>query len=175
MWGKSKQKPVATTQFDTLIAEGTLLRGNVEFSGGLHIDGSIKGNIRAVEEKSAVVRVSEVGKIEGDVIAPHVVINGQVHGDVYASEHLELAEKASITGNVYYNLIEMVIGAEVNGNLVHNREQASEKLGLAATQEEPASVIPATRKESAIDADSGSDKAHEEASEPGMLAAGGNS
>ena len=58
----------------------------------------------------------------GDINAPHVIINGTVNGDVYASAHLELAEKASINGSVYYNLIEMAMGASVNGNLVHQRE-----------------------------------------------------
>lgn len=148
MWGKSKQKPVANIHFDTLIAESTLLRGNVEFSGGLHIDGVIKGNIQAIEEKSAVVRLSEAARVEGDVIAPHVIINGQVHGDVYASEHLELAENASITGNVYYNLIEMVMGAEVNGSLVHDKDQAVKKLGLSGERvkgsEKPLASFPST-------------------------------
>ena len=48
-----------------------------------------------------------------------MILNGSVQGDVYASEHIELAPNARITGNVYYNLIEMAMGAEVNGNLVH--------------------------------------------------------
>jgi len=69
-----------------------------------------------------VLRVSEVGEVTGDINAPHVIINGTVNGDVYASAHLELAEKASINGSVYYNLIEMAMGASVNGNLVHQRE-----------------------------------------------------
>jgi cytoskeletal protein CcmA (bactofilin family) len=131
MWGKTKSRPAATTQFDTLIAQSTLVRGNIEFSGGLHIDGTVFGTVKATDAKDAAVRLSDVSKIEGDVIAPHVIINGKVLGNVYASEHLELAANASITGNVYYNLIEMVMGAEVNGSLVHNKEQAEQKLGLA--------------------------------------------
>lgn len=130
MWGKNKQKPAANIHFDTLIAEGTWIKGSVEFKGGLHIDGAVKGDIRAAEESNAVVRLSEAARIEGDVIAPHVIVNGRVNGDVYASEHLELAANASITGNVYYSLIEMVMGAEVNGSLVHDKELAVEKLAL---------------------------------------------
>jgi cytoskeletal protein CcmA (bactofilin family) len=124
MLGKKKQKPRrASGHFDTLISSKTSIEGDMHFSGGLHIDGRVQGKISAEEGSNAVLRISEVGEVAGDIIAPHVVINGTVHGDVYASTHLELAEKAAINGNVYYNLIEMAIGASVNGNLVHQREQ----------------------------------------------------
>ncbi len=132
MFGGSK-KP-SSNHFDTLIAKGTEINGNIVASGGLHIDGKIVGRITAQpENKNAVVRLSEVGEVEGDIIAPHVIINGKVHGDVYSSEHIELAAKASITGNVYYNLIEMAMGAEVNGSLVHDKEAL------------PAGVTPLTK------------------------------
>lgn len=123
MLGKKKQKPRRPTgHFDTLISAKTAVQGDVHFSGGLHVDGRIQGKVVADEGGDAVLRVSEVGEVEGDIVAPHVIINGTVHGDVYASAHLELAAKASIHGNVYYNLIEMAMGAAVNGNLVHQRE-----------------------------------------------------
>lgn len=123
MLGKSKKKQSRPVRhFDTLISNKTSLTGDIAFAGGLHLDGRIKGNVRAEENSDAVIRISEVGEVEGDVFSPHVIINGTVHGDVYASKHLELASKASIKGNVYYNLIEMAMGAEVNGNLVHQTE-----------------------------------------------------
>ncbi|OZG70036.1 cell shape determination protein CcmA [Hahella sp. CCB-MM4] len=123
MFGSKKSKPTSGGRFDTLIAKGTELKGDVTFSGGLHIDGTIEGQIRsAPDNNGAIVRISEAGEIRGNVVAPHVIINGTVHGDVYSSEHIELAPKASITGNVYYNLIEMAMGAEVNGNLVHQKD-----------------------------------------------------
>ena len=130
MWGKTKGRPAATTQFDTLIAQNTLIRGSIEFRGGLHIDGTVLGTVRACEGSEAAVRLSDVSRIEGDVIAPHVIINGKVLGNIYASEHLELAANASITGDVYYNLIEMAMGSEVNGSLVHDQAKAEQKLGL---------------------------------------------
>jgi cytoskeletal protein CcmA (bactofilin family) len=48
-----------------------------------------------------------------------IVINGLVEGDVYSSNHIELAAKARVSGNVHYHLIEMVMGSEVNGSLSH--------------------------------------------------------
>lgn len=129
MWGKSKhkkqRKAVSNVHFDTLISAKTNIEGDLQFSGGLHIDGLVKGTIRAEEDSDAVVRISDIGEIDGDVVAPHIIVNGTVHGDVYASKHIELAENASVKGNVYYHLIEMAMGAEVNGNLVHHKEPVS--------------------------------------------------
>ncbi|MBY6033101.1 bactofilin family protein [Marinobacter daepoensis] len=125
MLGKKKQKPRrAPGHFDTLISGKTTIEGDVHFSGGLHVDGTIKGRVVAEDSSEAVVRLSEVGEIVGDVIAPHIIVNGKVKGDVHASTHLELAEKAVVTGNVYYRLIEMAIGASVNGNLVRKDENS---------------------------------------------------
>lgn len=126
MWGKGKDKhKLKTTHFDTLISGKTQIEGDLQFSGGLHIDGLVRGTVRAEEDSDAVVRVSDSGEIDGDVIAPHIIVNGTVRGDVYASKHIELAPNASIKGNVYYHLIEMAMGAEVNGNLVHHKEPVS--------------------------------------------------
>ena len=120
---KQKQKPRRPTgNFDTLISSRTTIEGDVHFSGGLHVDGHIRGKVLAEDGSDAVLRVSEVGEVTGDIAAPHVIINGTVHGDVHASAHLELAEKAAINGSVYYNLIQMAMGSSVNGNLVHQRE-----------------------------------------------------
>lgn len=105
--------------YDTLISNNTEIVGDIKFSGGLHIDGKVKGCVIAQDNSNAVVRISDHGVVEGEVRAPHVIINGEVMGDVYSSEHAELAAKASVTGTVYYNLLEMVMGAQVNGSLEH--------------------------------------------------------
>ncbi|MCP5205648.1 MAG: polymer-forming cytoskeletal protein [Hahellaceae bacterium] len=122
MWGKKTSSKKVTGHFDTLISSRTSVQGDMHFSGGLHIDGKVQGTLRADENGDAVVRISDVGEVDGDVIAPHIIVNGTVHGDVYASKHIELASKASIKGNVYYHLIEMAMGAEVNGKLVHHQD-----------------------------------------------------
>ncbi|ALG69187.1 bactofilin family protein [Beggiatoa leptomitoformis] len=120
LWGKKKKK---VTRIDSLIGQGTEIHGHVVFAGGLHIDGTIKGNITAKDESSSVLTLSEQGSIKGEVRVPNVILNGVVMGDVYASEHIELALNARVTGNVYYNLIEMAMGAEVNGSLVHHTDK----------------------------------------------------
>ncbi len=126
MWGKSRK--TRTAQVDTLVGQETEINGDIRFSGGLHVDGTIRGNVIAGDESSSVLTLSEHGSIEGEVRVPYVVLNGAVMGDVYAGARVELAVKARVTGNVYYNLIEMAMGAEVNGNLLHQSEAPTPKL-----------------------------------------------
>jgi len=128
MFGGSKKRK--STRIDTLVGQHSEILGDVRFSGGLHIDGTIKGNVIADNDGKSMVSLSESGTIEGEVKVPFVVLNGVVIGDVHGGEHVELSSKARITGNVYYNLIEMAIGAEVNGKLVHTAEASDSRLAL---------------------------------------------
>lgn len=121
MWG-NKKKPKQTAQIDSLIGQNSEIHGDVVFKGGLHVDGVIKGNVMAEEGTDSVITLSERGTIEGEVKVPNVVVNGTVIGDVHALTHIELASEARVHGNVYYSLIEMAMGAEVNGNLVHRED-----------------------------------------------------
>lgn len=116
------KKKTGCSSIDTIIGQRTQLKGDVCFSGGLHIDGKVEGNIIAESGVEAVLTVSEQGSIEGDVRVPNLVLNGSVVGDVHVSERVELASHARVTGNLYYSLIEMAMGAEVNGSMVHRSE-----------------------------------------------------
>jgi cytoskeletal protein CcmA (bactofilin family) len=109
----------AATGVDTLIGRQTEILGDIRFAGGLHVDGKVKGKVLANNDKASALSVSESGTIEGDVRVPNIMLNGAVIGDVYASEKITLAAKARVNGNVYYKIIEMEGGAQVNGQLVH--------------------------------------------------------
>ncbi len=124
MLNRKKQKPKRRQdRFDTLVSARTAVEGTIHFSGGLHVDGKVYGNVIAEEQaESALIRLSECGEVHGDIVAPNIIINGTVVGDVFALSHLELAEKAAITGNVYYNLVEMAAGASVNGSMVQSKD-----------------------------------------------------
>ena len=105
---------------DTLIGRQTEVLGDVRFSGGLHVDGKIKGSVTTLgADKSAHLSVSESGAIEGDVRVPTMTLNGTVIGDVRATEKLSLAAKARVTGNVYYKVLQMEPGAMINGQLLY--------------------------------------------------------
>ena len=120
MWDSHKNKKA--DKIDTLIGHNTEIKGDVTFSGGLHVDGKIHGSIIAEQDGGSVVSRSEQGYIEGEIRVPNIVLNGTVKGDVHSGAHIELAPNARVNGNVYYALIEMARGAEVNGNLVHKPE-----------------------------------------------------
>jgi len=117
MFGNSN-KSKRNTEIDSLVGGNTKINGDVHFTGGLHVDGVIEGNVIADSDHS-VLTTSEKGNINGNVTVHNIVLNGQVVGDVHALNHIELAPNARVTGNVYYNVIEMAMGAEVNGNLIH--------------------------------------------------------
>jgi cytoskeletal protein CcmA (bactofilin family) len=63
--------------------------------------------------------------VEGSVAVPNVVLNGTVKGDILAHDRVELGATARVTGNVYYGLIEMGMGAEINGKLIHEAPKAA--------------------------------------------------
>jgi len=120
MWGKKTSK---STKIETLIGTAMEIQGDLIFSGGLHVDGKIVGNVIAEDDSQSMLVLSDQGQIEGEVRVPYVVLNGQVTGDVFASERVELSSHGQVKGNVYYNLLEMAMGAEVNGNLVHCKDE----------------------------------------------------
>ena len=116
----------------TLISSGTTVKGDITFCGQLDVEGSVVGSIQAESGKDAVLRVVAGGKVSGEIKVPHATVNGNVEGDIHTSERLELAEQAVIDGDVYYNLIEMAVGAKVNGGLRHTSSVADD---LAAKRE----------------------------------------
>jgi len=120
MWGKSKTK---ATKIETLIGTSIEVRGDLIFTGGLHVDGKITGNVIAEDGSDSMLILSDHGCIEGEVRVPYVVLNGEIIGDVYAAERVELSSHAQVNGNVYYNLLEMAMGSEVNGSLVHCKNE----------------------------------------------------
>jgi cytoskeletal protein CcmA (bactofilin family) len=113
---------------DSLIGSGTTIEGDVSFSGGLRIDGHVKGNVKASANKPGTLVVSEMAKVEGEIDVAHVVINGTVAGPVRASEYVELLPKARVTGNVSYKSIEIHVGAIVMGQLVYESAPKSDKV-----------------------------------------------
>lgn len=117
MFGK---KPAAAKEIGSLIGAGTTVTGDVLFTGGLRVDGVIKGAVRCIEgEKAGMLVVSEHGIVEGEVRTAHLVVAGRIVGPVYASELVELQPKARVTGDVHYRALEMHHGAVVEGTLAH--------------------------------------------------------
>jgi cytoskeletal protein CcmA (bactofilin family) len=114
-----KRKQSKNAKIDTLIGAKTRINGDVEFTGGFHLDGFINGNVTGGPAAGAFLSVSEQGCIEGSVIASSIILNGIVKGDIEAADRVELGPKARVLGNVYYTIIETAVGAQINGKLIH--------------------------------------------------------
>jgi len=105
-------------RIETLVGRDTSVHGDVEFRGGLHVDGRVLGAVRASAPLGSSLSVSETGVIEGPVEAGTVVLHGRVRGDIQARERLVLGATARVEGNVYYGVIEMTLGAQIVGKLL---------------------------------------------------------
>ena len=116
MFGRKQRRH---SVIDTLVGPKSRVNGDLFFEGGCHIDGTVKGNVSADSDSDSALSISEDAIVEGGVTVPYIVLNGIVRGDVFANQRVELGPTARVIGNVYYNLIEMAIGAEINGKLVH--------------------------------------------------------
>lgn len=134
-----KRKQTKQPKIETLIGAKTRINGDVDFTGGFHLDGFINGNVKGASA-GAVLSVSEQGCIEGSVAVPRVVLNGVVKGDIEADDRVELGPKARVLGNVHYTTIETAVGAQINGKLIHKSpagpepaEPASRKPGKPET------------------------------------------
>jgi cytoskeletal protein CcmA (bactofilin family) len=145
MFGSKEKETRPTTNLDTWIGPRITIEGNIHFSGGMRIDGTVRGTLTADDDKESVLTLSDKGTIEGEARAPHVEINGTFRGDIVASERIKLGALARVTGNIYYKILEMAAGAEVSGQIVRQEDPRRQ---LAA----PAPVVAEARIEAKVDA-----------------------
>jgi cytoskeletal protein CcmA (bactofilin family) len=117
---------------DSLVGVGTVIEGNIKFTGGLRIDGEVRGSVSAQGDKPSMLVLSENAKIVGAVQAANLVINGVIEGPVQADVLMELQPKARVVGNICYKALEMHHGAVVEGTLSH-QDAVRPGLKLAAT------------------------------------------
>jgi cytoskeletal protein CcmA (bactofilin family) len=133
MFSSRQSKP--QNRIDSLVGTGTRIEGNVSFTGGLRVDGEIKGNVIADPSKPSTLVLSEQARVDGEIKVTHLVVNGTVVGPVYVAEYLELQSKAKVTGDVHYRTLEIQLGAIVEGKLIHLAESEDKvvafKLGTA--------------------------------------------
>lgn len=126
MFGKKPESKLHG-RIDSLIGAGTRIEGVLYFTGGLRVDGELKGSVQAAEgASSSTLVLSEHARIEGAVSVAHMVTNGTVVGPVVVTEGLEMQSKARIVGDVEYATIEMHQGAVIEGRLVNAVRRAEE-------------------------------------------------
>jgi cytoskeletal protein CcmA (bactofilin family) len=139
MFGRRKQ---VSTRIDTLLGKTARVDGDLEFSGGLHLDGRVNGNVRSNAEDGGALSVSESGFIEGNVEVTNIVMNGTVNGDMHARDRLVLGGSARVNGNVHYGVIEMAPGAVITGKLI---PIGKEQPGTSETQPDSAPTVAAAK------------------------------
>ena len=130
MFFGNKKRSRPQNRINSLIGIGTKIEGNVFFSGGLRVDGTIKGNVSETGDQPSTLVLSEQARIEGVIRVSHVVINGAVIGPVQAQEYVELQSKSRVTGDVFYKTLEMHVGAIVEGKLVHQEGAAEQPVEI---------------------------------------------
>jgi cytoskeletal protein CcmA (bactofilin family) len=142
MFGKTRR---SAPEIRTLIGSGTRITGDLAFTEGLHVDGVIVGNVSLEGTADGNLSISKDGVVEGSVEVPEVILNGTVKGDVIACERVQLGPTARVVGNVVYNLIEMAIGAEVNGQLIHKAPGRPDVIGATQARDQKSGESPPAR------------------------------
>ena len=137
MFGNEKRNGKAVAAISTLIADGTTIRGDVSFVGGLHLEGVVDGSV-AAEGADSMLTLTGNGRVIGEVRVSNAVINGTITGDLFVGERLELAGGARVEGNVHYKILEMAAGAQVNGKMLY---QSDAPRRLAAPETEAAAIV----------------------------------
>lgn len=129
---KQTQNDKPCNTIDTLVGAKAEIKGDITFTGGLRIDGKVRGNITAKGDANSMLVLSENAQIIGNVISPHIISNGLIKGSVRAAERIELQGRAEVAGDVYYKTIEMALGAVINGSLVREPGEAGHGRGTVA-------------------------------------------
>ncbi len=106
----------------TIVGTDSRIKGDIQFVGVAFIDGYVNGSVTAGKDEDATLTIGENGHVKGSIAAPHLLINGMVEGEVRTTERLELGPKARVIGAVQYNRMEISIGAQIDGKLIHRSE-----------------------------------------------------
>jgi len=115
------------SKLDTLLGKNTVVKGDLNFSGVLVLDGTVEGNLIG-NKNDDVLTLNETGKVIGKIQVANIIVNGTVKGDIIASGKIEVASKAVIEGNVYYKNIEMETGSKINGQLIYQESEKPAKI-----------------------------------------------
>ena len=129
MFERKKHTP-PQKRIDSLIGAGTIVDGNVNFKGGLRIDGVVHGNVVSTDGEPGTLVISEQARVDGEIRVSHVVVNGTVNGPVAADDYLELQAHSRVTGDVTYKTLEMHVGAVIEGRLNHAERAAGSVVEL---------------------------------------------
>jgi len=109
---KEKEREILDSKISGLIDQGTELKGDLTFRGSFRIEGNFKGTINS----DSLLIIGERGKVEADVKVGQVVINGEIRGNVQASERVEIHAKGRVYGTIQAPKLIVEEGAYLEAN-----------------------------------------------------------
>jgi len=121
-------KPVANggSTFSVLGAD-VAIKGNVEASADLHVDGVVEGDIIC----TSLVQ-GESSRIEGSITADGARLSGTIKGTINVRE-LVILKSARIDGDVHYETLTIEQGANVNGRFAPDAAKAAKPASTVTT------------------------------------------
>jgi cytoskeletal protein CcmA (bactofilin family) len=119
MFKKSKNSFTRSIEsFETMVGEHAEIHGRIVTSESLRIDGKLIGNVEGAQENKVSIALGKTGHIQGDIYAYRVFIAGQVDGNIYCTERVELHDGAIVNGDISYEQIAIELGAKLNGLMI---------------------------------------------------------
>ncbi len=132
IFDKIQDTTAAVTSSDkntTSIGENCTIDGDITFDKTIEIHGKITGTVKIAENcTTAMLIIKKNGIVEGDVYGDEVVIEGEVIGNVTGKKKITIKSSSFVSGNVYYDILDMNGGATVNGNLIRNKGKEPQKI-----------------------------------------------
>ncbi len=110
MFARDEERTVA--EVNTIIGEGTVLKGDVRVEGSIQVDGDFDGTIDATD----TLVVGESGKVDGDATVANAVIGGKMYGNVFASGKIELQRGSQLLGDIKTRGLVIEDGVVFQGN-----------------------------------------------------------
>jgi len=127
------------------LGPGLKIRGELSGSSDLYIDGEAQGKITLADSR---VTIGPNGRVQADIEAREIVIEGTVQGNLKARESVRLASSSKVQGSVLTPRIGIDDGAKLRGKVEMIR--AGEKVAAQAAVAASKPVAAAAYKTAAV-------------------------
>ena len=121
------------------IGKSVVIKGELSASEDLTIEGQVEGK---VELKQNILTIGPNGRIRAQVFAKVVIVLGEVHGNVTATEKVDIRDGGSVDGDIISPRVDIAEGAHFRGSVDMQRkgQPAAGKGGAAAAASQPAAA-----------------------------------
>ena len=106
---------------NTIIGKGATFDGLLEISGGLRVDGNLKGKVSSAD----IILIGPSGTVEADLEAKEAIVGGIVRGNIKAPDKVELQAKSQVEGDIVTYSLVVEQGAVFQGNCQMKKDKAA--------------------------------------------------